>query len=405
MDITVSKEDKKRTEETLSLRVDSEKLDILGNLVGEFVTVQAQLTEYISKHDCPDLLRISEEVERLTGELRDNAMSIRMMPVSITFDKFKRLVRDLSEELGKKADLKTAGGDTELDKGVIEKLNDPVVHIIRNCIEHGIETPESREAAEKPAAGTINLSAVHSAGNILIRISDDGAGLDIHAIRQKALAKGLISPDTGLTDSEIHNLIFEPGFSTAEPVTGISGRGEGMDVVKRSIDNLRGTIFIESAEGEGTIITLKFPITRAIIDGLLVEVGDDCFVVPLSAVEECVKIPRHAADNAREKQMMTFREKVIPYLSLRELLGSENEPPDIEPVVITEANGETIGLGVDKLIGQYQTVIKNMGKLYGDVSGFSGAAILGDGTVALILDVPDLVRSEMESVLKDNRAA
>ncbi len=399
------KEEKKRVEETSSLRVASEKLDTLVNLVGELVTVQAQLTEYISTHDCPDLLRITEEVERLSGELRDNAMSIRMMPIGTTFNKFKRLVRDLSKDLGKNVELKTAGGETELDKTVIDKLNDPMVHIIRNCIDHGIETPDLREVSGKRSAGTIHLSAVHSGGSVLIRISDDGAGLDVKAIRRKAEAKGLISPDVDLTEKEIHSLIFEPGFSTAESVTDVSGRGVGMDVVKRSIENLRGTIFIESAEGDGTIITLKLPLTLAIIDGLLVGIGDEYYVVPLSAVEECVKIPRRTADRARERQMMTFREKVIPYLSVRDLLGSKTDPPDIEPVVITEVNGETVGLGVDNLIGQYQTVIKNISKLYKDISGISGATILGDGTVALILDVPGLVKSELESIVRNDRTA
>ncbi|MBU0988085.1 MAG: chemotaxis protein CheA, partial [Proteobacteria bacterium] len=390
------REMRKKRKETVcaaSIRVDADKLDSLVDLVGELVTVQARLSQKASFQYDPELLLISEVVERLTVELRDNTMSIRMLPLGTTFSKFKRLVRDLSAELGKKVVMTTDGGETELDKTVIEQLNDPLVHIIRNCIDHGIESPENRQAAGKPRQGTVHLTAEHSGANVLIRISDDGAGLVPEAIRAKALEKGLIAPDSELTKKEIFQIIFAPGFSTAEKITGISGRGVGMDVVKRCIETLRGSIEIDSEKGSGTIITLKLPLTLAIIDGLLVKIGPENYVVPLSIVEECVEMKREDAARALERNMLNFRGNVLPYLSLRNLFGAEGLRPEIEQIVVAEANGGKIGLGVDQVIGQHQTVIKKLSKLYRDVKGISGATILGDGTVALILDIPRLVQT------------
>jgi two-component system chemotaxis sensor kinase CheA len=376
-----------------SIRVASGKLDNLVDLVGELVTVQARLTQHSSSNRNPELASIAEEVERLTSELRDNTMSIRMLPIGTTFSKFKRLVRDLSNQLGKEVILSTEGGETELDKTVIESLNDPMVHIIRNSIDHGIEPPNDRDAAGKPGQGVVNLSATHSGGNVLIRISDDGAGLDTHSIRAKAEEKGLITPDAELEDKDIYYLIFEPGFSTAAEVTDVSGRGVGMDVVKKGIENLRGSIEVESQKGRGTTITLKLPLTLAIIDGLLVDIGKDLYVIPLSVVEECVEMSREEANRSRERNMMNFRGNVVPYLNLRDMFQVEGDPPALEQVVIVEANNKTVGFGVDKLIGQNQTVIKTLSKVYKDVKGLSGATILGDGNVALILDMTELVKS------------
>jgi two-component system chemotaxis sensor kinase CheA len=316
-----------------------------------------------------------------------------MLPIGTTFSKFKRLVRDLSNQLGKEVILSTEGGETELDKTVIESLNDPMVHIIRNSIDHGIEPPNDRDAAGKPGQGVVNLSATHSGGNVLIRISDDGAGLDTHSIRAKAEEKGLITPDAELEDKDIYYLIFEPGFSTAAEVTDVSGRGVGMDVVKKGIENLRGSIEVESQKGRGTTITLKLPLTLAIIDGLLVDIGKDLYVIPLSVVEECVEMSREEANRSRERNMMNFRGNVVPYLNLRDMFQVEGDPPALEQVVIVEANNKTVGFGVDKLIGQNQTVIKTLSKVYKDVKGLSGATILGDGNVALILDMTELVKS------------
>ncbi len=295
-----------------SIRVASDKLDSLVNLVGEMVTVQARLSQVSAYKNDPDLLSIAEEVERLTSELRDQTMSIRMLPIGTTFSKFKRLVRDLSKELGKEIELTTEGAETELDKTVIEKLNDPMVHLIRNCIDHGIETPDMRSAVGKPVQGMIHLSAKHSGAYVLIDIMDDGAGLDADAIRAKAVEKGMIAPDEELTEKEIYSLVLAPGFSTAKTVTNVSGRGVGMDVVKRAIDNLRGSIGITSQKGIGTTITLKLPLTLAIIEGLLVQIGKEYFVLPLSVVEECVELTREDIANAHGRRLANVRGPIVP---------------------------------------------------------------------------------------------
>lgn len=392
------REKQKKAIAASSIRVGSEKLDALVDLVGELVTVQARLTQKAASQSDADLLLIAEEVERLTGELRDNTMSVRMLPIGATFASFKRLVRDLTNELGKEVTLTTEGNETELDKTVIDQLKDPLVHIIRNSIDHGVEMPDERESAGKPRGGTVHLSAAHSGANVLITITDDGAGLNPDAIFNKAVEKGIIDPDIKLSESEIFNLIFEGGFSTAQTVTGVSGRGVGMDVVKRSIESLRGAIEIKSELGKGTRITLKLPLTLAIIDGLMVKIGNGSFVLPLSAVEECVEFTPEEVITARERKIMSIRGEIVPYMRLRELFGiDEREDGDrsdrkneIEQVVVAEAGGDRVAIGVDCVIGQHQTVIKSLGKIYQDVKGTSGATILGDGTVALILDLIEL---------------
>jgi two-component system chemotaxis sensor kinase CheA len=383
---------KQRQEDyTSSVRVPADKLDTLVNLVGELVTVQARLTQTANYIQDPEILSISEEVERLTGELRDNTMSIRMVPIGMTFSKFKRLVRDLAAELKKDVVLVTEGAETELDKTVIERLNDPMVHLIRNCIDHGIELPEARKAAGKPGHGTVHLSAAHSGANVLISIADDGAGLDAERIRAKAVERGLITADAELSEEGLFALIFAPGFSTARSITSVSGRGVGMDVVKRSIDALRGTVEISSRKGEGTTITLKLPLTLAIIDGLLVKVGDGNFVLPLSMVEECVELGHKQVEEASSRRITCVRGEIVPYIRLRESFFVDGQSPEIEQIVITESSVGKFGFVVDKVVGEHQTVIKNMGRMYHDVDVISGATILGDGTVALILDVPKLV--------------
>ncbi len=380
-------------EQASSIRVRAEKLDTLVNLVGEMVTVQARLSQASASMKNPDLLSISEEVERLTTELRDNTLSIRMLPIGTTFSKFKRLVRDLSSELGKEILLVTDGGETELDKTVIERLNDPLVHLIRNCIDHGIEAPETREAAGKPRSGTVRLAAMHSGANVLITIEDDGAGLDVEAIRSKAIEKGLVAAEAELPEKEIFSLIFAPGFSTAGKITNVSGRGVGMDVVKRSLDALRGSIEITSKRDAGTSITLKLPLTLAIVDGLLVAVREGRYVLPLSAVEECVELTREDVALAHGRHITLVRGEIVPYIRLRERFAIEGNAPEVEQIVITESARGKVGLVVDKVIGEHQTVIKNIGKVFRNVEELSGATILGDGTVALIIDVPKLVQS------------
>ncbi len=387
-----AREHRHKTDSASSIRVASDKLDILVDLVGELVTVQARLGQLAMVKDDADFLLIAEEVERLTAELRDHTMSVRMLPIGSTFNKFKRLVRDLANELGKDALLTTDGADTELDKNVIEQLNDPLVHIIRNCLDHGIESPDVRVTNKKPKRGNIHLSAEHSGGNVLIRIQDDGAGLDTAAIRGKAIEKGIITADAELSKNEIHSLLFAPGFSTAESVTNVSGRGVGMDVVKRGIEALRGVIKIESTPGKGTTIILKLPLTLAIIDGLLVKIGNDDFVLPLATVEECIELTREDIARVHGRHVANVRGSIIPYVHLREEFNIPGKPPDIEQIVITELHNQKVGFVVDYVIGEHQTVIKTLGHIYKNVEGISGATILGDGTVALILDINQLLQ-------------
>ena len=380
-------------EAAASIRVPAERLDQLINLVGEMVTVQAHLSQVSLAGGDPTFIAISEEVERLTNELRDTALNIRMLPIGSTFSKFKRLVRDLSNELGKEIELETFGAETELDKTVIEKLNDPLVHIIRNSIDHGIEMPDARRAAGKSSHGTVYLGAEHSGDSVLVTIRDDGAGLDRDTIRAKAIERGLLPAHTEASDREIYAQIFSPGFSTAAKVTSVSGRGVGMDVVKRGIEGLRGSIGVDSVRGTGTTITLKIPLTLAIIDSLLVKIGTDHYVLPLAAIEECVELTRDDIKNAHGRNLANVRGAIIPYIPLRQHFHITEPRPDIEQIVIADIHGTKVGFVVDHVVGEHQTVIKSLGKMYRDVKGVSGATILGDGTVALILDMGVLLRA------------
>jgi two-component system, chemotaxis family, sensor kinase CheA len=382
-----------------SIRVASSKLDSLVNLVGELVTVQARLTQLSAHKGDTELTLVAEEVERLSSELRDNAMGIRMLPIGSAFAKFKRLVRDLSSELGKEIEFTTTGEETELDKTVIEKLSDPLVHLIRNSIDHGIETPADRKAAGKPASGTIHLSAEHSGAHVLIAVTDDGAGLDADAIRKKAVEKGIITADAGLSEKELYELIMAPGFSTASTVTSVSGRGVGMDVVMSSIASFGGTVDISSERGRGTTITLKLPLTLAIIDGLLVTVSGEIFVIPLNAVLECIELTEADRQHSHGRNIARVRGEIIPYIPLRETFGLDFQRPGLEQIVVTEIGEKRIGFVVDKVVGQHQTVIKNMGRFLRHIEGISGATIMGDGSLALILDIGKLMhQAEVEEL-------
>ena len=372
-----------------NIRVASEKLDNLVDLVGELVIVQERLNEYASHQIGSELLLIAEETNRLISELRDVAMEMRLLPIGTTFSKFKRLVRDLAHEQGKDIVLTTEGGDTELDKTVLEHLNDPLVHIIRNSIDHGIEPSSVRMFSGKSNQSHIHLSASHSGSDVVIKIKDDGRGLDTEAILKKAIDQGLVHSDAELTTKEIHTLIFQPGFSTANKVSSLSGRGVGMDVVKRNIEELRGSVSISSKKNTGTTITLRLPITLGIIEGLLVRIGQSYFVLPLAAVEECVDIHRKGQSNGR--CIANVRGQIVPYIKLREQFDIVDNPPEIEHILIAKINDNKIGFLVDEVIGEHQIVIKSLGKMYRHVEGLSGATILGDGTVALILDVKHLV--------------
>ncbi len=373
-----------------TLRVQAERLDRLVDLTGELVTVQARLTRTATELDHPELSQIAEDVERLIAELRDNTMGIRMLPIGTTFGQFRRLVRDLGNELGKEVVLTTEGGETELDKTMIERLNDPLIHIIRNSVDHGVESPETRKRLGKAPQGKVRLSAEHSGSHVLIHVEDDGAGLDPKAIKAKAVAKGIISEGVELSEKEAFSLIMLPGFSTAKNVTDVSGRGVGMDVVKRNVEDLRGTVEIESRLGVGSRFTLRLPLTLAIIEGLLVQVTDQYFVLPLSSVERCVELTTKELARSHGREIINVRDEFVPYVNLREQFQLEGEAPDIQQVVITEIDSQRIGFVVDQVIGQHQTVIKTLGRVYRNAEDFSGGTILADGTVALILDLPSL---------------
>ena len=373
-----------------SIRVKSDRLDKLVNLVGEMVTVQARLSQFANSRIDADLLSVAEEVERLTWDLRDQVLTIRMLPIGGTFTRFKRLVRDLGRELGKDVLLISEGGETELDKTVIDQLNDPLVHLVRNSIGHGIESPGVRQAIGKPGKGRITLSAKHSGANVVLTIADDGAGLDVDRIRAKAVEKGLISEQAELNEREIYALIFEPGFSTALEVSNVSGRGVGMDVVRQAIDALRGSIEVRSEEGKGTTFFIKLPLTLAIIDGLLIDIGSDHYVLPLSAVEECIELTRDDVEHSHGRNLVKVRGEIVPYVRLRDEFNMSSERPEIEQIVIVNLEGLRVGFVVDHVVGEHQTVIKNLGRMYQDVNGVSGATILGDGRVALILDLLQL---------------
>jgi two-component system, chemotaxis family, sensor kinase CheA len=374
-----------------SIRVPAERLDDLMDRVGELMIAQSRLSQVAANSNDAEVKEVAEEIERLAVELRDTTMGVRTMPIGSLFGRFRRLVHDLAQQLDKKIVLTTNGEETELDKTMIERLNDPLIHLIRNSIDHGLEAPEARIAAGKSPHGHITLSARHAGTEVLVSIVDDGRGLDRTRIQARAEEQGLLPAGAKPSDSELFQVLFQPGFSTAREVTSLSGRGVGMDVVKRAIEGLRGKIDVASTPGKGTVMTLRLPLTLAIIDGLLVRVGAGRYVLPLSAVEECVELS--TAEDARQhgRSFLNIRGDLVPYLRLRELFKTSCPPDPYQKVVIVSAGGQRVGLVVDQVIGNHQTVIKSLSKLHADSETFSGATILGDGAVALILDVAHLV--------------
>ncbi len=376
--------------ESSTIRVPAERLDEMMDRVGELVISQARLSQLTSSNG-GGTKAVAEDIERLTAALRDAMMGIRMVPIGSLFGRFRRLIHDLSRDLGKEIELVTEGEDTELDKTMIEKLADPLVHIIRNSADHGLESPELRVAAGKALAGRISLVARHAGAEVLISVNDDGRGLDTKRIRAKAEEQGLIAANAVISDAEINQMIFHPGFSTAKEVSALSGRGVGMDVVKRTIDGMRGKIDIATEAGRGTEITLRLPLTLAIIEGLLVRVAEGRYVIPLTAVEECVELSELDDTRSEGRSFLNIRGDLVPFLRLRELFDEKGAPDVHQKVVIVTVGDTRVGLVVDQIIGSHQTVIKSLSKLHADVPSFSGATILGDGTVALILDVLHLV--------------
>jgi two-component system, chemotaxis family, sensor kinase CheA len=330
----------------------------------------------------------------LTSALRESSMNIRMLPIRGTFEKFRRLVHDLARDLGKDVDLTMEGADTELDKTVIDQLGDPLMHLIRNSMDHGIGSPEVRAAHGKRPTATIHLSARHSGASVLIGVTDDGDGIDAEAVRSRAVERGLITADTPLTEAETYALIFQPGFSTAKQVTDISGRGVGMDVVRQRVESLRGTVEVASRRGAGTQVTLRLPLTLAIIDGLLVSVGEGYFVLPLASTLECIELTGEDIERANGNHVTEVRGELIPYIRLREHFHVLGPSPAIEQIMVVETGSGRYGFVVDQVLGNCQTVIKNLGRFYRHVQAVSGATILGNGSVALILDPERLAQDE-----------
>ncbi|MXV08869.1 MULTISPECIES: chemotaxis protein CheA [unclassified Xanthomonas] len=369
-----------------SIRVDADKLDRMIDLVGELIIAVASTGANAQRTGDAQLLESTSILAGLVEEVRESALQLRMVKIGGTFSRFHRVVHDVARELGKDIVLVVNGEDTELDKSVVEKIADPLTHLVRNAMDHGIEPAEVRQARGKPVRGTVRLNAFHDSGSIVIQISDDGGGLNRDRILAKALERGLIEPGRLLSDREVFALIFEPGFSTAEKVTNLSGRGVGMDVVKRNIAALRGSVDISSQQDVGTTISVRLPLTLAIINGFQVGVGKSVFVVPLDVVEECVEF----APNY-QSEYIDLRGNVLPYVRLRSLFAIAGAPPARESIVVIRQGAQRFGLVVDTLLGEWQTVIKPLSKVFAQVKGISGSSILGSGGVALILDVPSLL--------------
>jgi two-component system chemotaxis sensor kinase CheA len=384
-----------------TVRVQAERLDELMDRVGELVIAQARLTQLASSGSDLSIKMIAEEIERLASSLRDTTIGARMVPIGSLFGRFRRLIHDLSRDLSKPVEFVTTGEDTELDKTMIECLADPLVHLIRNAIDHGIEDNATRAANGKAEQGRIELAAVHSGAQVLVTVKDNGGGLNTARIRAKAEEQGLIAAGAVLTDHEIHQFLFHPGFSTAQTISALSGRGVGMDVVKRTIENMRGTIDLSTRPGQGTTVTLRLPLTLAIIEGLLIRVGEGRYIIPLSAVEECIELTAED-ERSRGRNFLNVRGNLVPFLRLREIMTASGTPDRHQKTIIISTGETHVGLVADQIIGNHQTVIKSLSKLHSDVTIFSGATILGDGTAALILDVAQLVALAQSKVEKQH---
>jgi two-component system chemotaxis sensor kinase CheA len=380
-----------------SIRVDIDKIDTLINMVGELVITQSMLGQIGADFTFDKVSKLQEglqDLERNVQVLHESVMQVRMLPISFTFNRFPRMVRDLSRQLNKKIDLVVKGEQTELDKTVMEKIGDPLVHLLRNSLDHGIETPAERVKAGKPETGVVSLNAFHQGGNIIIEINDDGAGLPKEKILAKARKNGIIGPDVGLSDEQINDLIFQPGFSTAEVVSDVSGRGVGMDVVRRNIQELGGHVSVKSAEGVGSTFSISLPLTLAILDGQLVRVGNQVYIFPLVSIVESLSVDmKQVSTVAGACDLLRLRDEYIPIIPLYEAFGIEPDSRNLEKslIVVVESENTKVGLVVDELQAQQQVVIKSLETNYQSVQGISGATILGDGTVSLILDIGGIV--------------
>ncbi|OUR81766.1 chemotaxis protein CheA [Cycloclasticus sp. 46_120_T64] len=388
----------KAAAEASFIRVDSNKLGQLIDLVGELVISGAAMDLMVGKHGLADVEEVAETMNSLVSGIRDTALDLRMVPIGETFSRFRRVVRDVSKDLGKNIELKISGGETELDKTVVEKINDPLTHLIRNSLDHGIETPEQRLQAGKSEKGHIKLTARHQSGHVIIQIIDDGAGLNKERIVAKAVANGIVEENHNLTDQEIYNLIFAAGLSTKDEASDLSGRGVGMDVVRRNIEALRGSVNIDSRPGEGATITIQLPLTLAIIDGFMVEASNERYIIPLSMVEECVEMNGDNWQVDEVQNYVNLRGVAMPYLRLAEYFNaakveSNNKKKVRQSLVVVRLGKNKAGFVVDELHGEHQTVIKPLGKIFENLDGLTGATVLGDGNVALILDVQGLIKA------------
>jgi two-component system, chemotaxis family, sensor kinase CheA len=383
------------------VRVDASKLDMLVNLVGELVIAASGVNAIAQRGGHDDILEAASTMNRLVEEVRDSALNLRMVQIGDTFNRFQRVVRDVSRDIGKDIELVISGAETELDKMVVEKIGDPLTHLVRNAIDHGIEDRNLRVQRGKPAKGTVNLNAFHESGSIVIEVSDDGGGLNKDKILAKAIERNLVSAGQSLTDQEIYKLIFEAGFSTADVVSNISGRGVGMDVVRRNIEALRGTVEIDSELGVGTTMRIRLPLTLAIIDGFLIAVGKSSFVIPLDMVVECVDLTEADRNAMKERSYMNLRGEVLPFVYLREMFGIEDATSRRQSVVVVQYGAMRAGMVVDSLLGEFQTVIKPLGRIFEGMKGIGGSTILGSGEVALILDVPNLVQQASRVAQKE----
>jgi len=380
-----------------SIRVSIEKIDELLNSVGELVITQSvcsQLAASLEGRPADDLRNALVQFERHMRELQENVMRVRMLPIASIFNRFPRMIRDLGQRLGKKLELKMSGDQTELDKTVLEKIGDPLVHLVRNAVDHGIETPDKRSAAGKDETGTISLHAYHKGGNVIVEVSDDGAGLNRDRILAKARERGLVGADEELSEDKINNLIFAPGFSTAEVLSDVSGRGVGMDVVRRNINEIGGHVQLYSTPGKGSTVRIRLPLTLAILDGQLARVGKEIYIVPIVSIVETIQIKREQISSlAGKAELFRLRDEYIPIVRLYELFGSQADNTDLVNglLMIVEADGKRVGLFVDELMSQQQVVIKSLESNFRAITALAGATMLGDGHVALILDIPGVI--------------
>lgn len=388
---------KAKTKQQQSVRVDADKLDHLINLIGELVIAGAGVNIVLQRSRMAHLLEVTSTMNRLIEEVRDSALNLRMVQIGETFNRFQRVVHDVANDLGKEISLKISGGDTELDKTVVEKIGDPLTHLIRNSVDHGIEDTATRLQRGKPAGGTVQLNAYHESGSIVIEVTDDGGGLNRDKILAKAREKGLVAAGQELSDQEVYQLIFEAGFSTADKVSNISGRGVGMDVVRRNIEALRGTIEIDSQYLIGTAIRIRLPLTLAIIDGFLVGIDVASYVIPLDMVVECIDLNDEGRAAIKQHSYINLRGEVLPVVQLRTLFEVADKDLKRESIVVVQYGSMRAGLVVDNLQGEFQTVIKPLGKLFERMRFIGGSTILGSGEVALILDVPHLIQSYTQS--------